>query len=327
MATAADGRLGIGSPDEVVREGLSEIRTTILGPQILLGFQYQSLFQPGFARLEPWRQSLSLAALGLLLATVMMVLAPAPFHQLAEAGQRTARQEAFNQRMLTVSLGPFALAVGLNLMAVGAGEWGAASAAVAGALAAGVCLLLWYGIEAMVRRPAARPKREGRASPTSLKDQVTDLMTETRIVLPGVQALLGFQFAAYLTNAFPKLAPTARAAHNAGLALLLLSMILLMTPAPFHRLAERGQDSIRICRVGRACILAALATLALGLAADVYVAVGIITDSGLAAASAAGMGIFAAFGLWFALPILRRVRAPTTRPLINPPNPGRRPGP
>ena len=31
----------------------------------------------------------------------------------------------------------------------------------------------------------------------SLKDRVGDLMTETRIVLPGVQALLGFQFAAY----------------------------------------------------------------------------------------------------------------------------------
>jgi hypothetical protein len=302
--------LGISPPQEVVREGLSEIRTTVLGPQILLGFQYQSLFQPGFARLEPWRQSASLAALGLLLATVMLVLAPAPFHQIAEAGQRTARQAAFTDRALAASLGPFALAVGLNLLVVGASEWGAGAAAIVGALAAGLCLLLWYGIEAMVRRPASRPERDLRTAKTSLKDQVADLMTETRIVLPGVQALLGFQFAAYLTDAFPKLSPGVRAAHHAGLALLLLSMVLLMTPAPFHRLAEEGQDSTRTCRVGRACIVGALGTLALGLAADIYVAIRIITGSGPAAVGGAGLGAFAAFGLWFALPLVRRASHP-----------------
>ena len=35
-------------------------------------------------------------------------------------------------------------------------------------------------------------------------------MTETRIVLPGVQALLGFQLIAYLYSGFSKL-PVARA--------------------------------------------------------------------------------------------------------------------
>ena len=306
MAKAADERLGVGSPRKIVREGLSEVRTTVLGPQILLGFQYQSLFQPGFAKLEPWRQTLSLAALGLLLATVTLVLAPAPFHQIAEGGQRTARQAAFTARMLAMSLGPFALAVGLNLLVVGAGEWGAGAAAVAGAVATGLCLLLWYGIETMVRRHASDPVRDLRTSTTSLKDQVADLMTETRIVLPGVQALLGFQFAAYLTDAFPQLSPRVRAAHDVGLALLLLSMILLMTPAPFHRLAEQGEDTTRTCRVGRACVVAALATLALGLAADVYVAVEIITGSPGAAAGGAGLGLLTALGLWFAIPLAQR---------------------
>lgn len=307
MAKAAAKRSG-SQPDSV-REGLSEIRTTVLGPQILLGFQYHSLFQPGFAKLEPWRQSLSLATLGLLLVTVMLVLAPAAFHQIAEAGQRSARQAAFTEEMLAWSLAPFAMAIGGNLLLVGAGQWGVAVAAIAGLAVTGLCLLLWYGIEAMIRTTdASAAARETGAATTSLKDQVSDLLTETRIVLPGVQALLGFQFAAYLTDVFPKLSPDVRGAHHAGLALLLVSMILLMTPAPFHRLAARGQDSELTCRVGAACIVAALSTLALGLAADVYVAVAIITGSGAAAWFGAGAGAVAALGIWFVVPLIGRTQ-------------------
>jgi hypothetical protein len=301
-----------------VREELSELRTTELGPQILLGFQYTALFQPGFARLSPWRQEFTLGAFVLLVTTVALVIAPASFHQLAERGARTASQLAYSRRMLAWSFCPFAAAIGLNVAVVGAGELGTPGAFAAGLGGAGLALFLWYGIEMMARRPAAQPVRAV-APTTSLKDRVTDLMTETRIVLPGVQALLGFQFAADLTEAFAKLDPAARTAHDLGLGLLLLSMILLMTPAPFHRLADRGEDSPRTCRVGAACIVGALATLSLAIAADVYVAIAVVTKSAGAALAGGLVATAAGLGLWFAVPLARRSRAIGRRPPLRHP--------
>lgn len=170
----------------------------------------------------------------------------------------------------------------------------------------------------MARRSAARPAA-AEVQATSLKDRIADLMTETRIVLPGVQALLGFQFAAYLTEGFPKLEPGARTAHDLGLALLLISMILLMTPAPFHRLADGGKDSERTCRVGAACILGALATLAFGIAADAYVAISVVTKNAGAALAGGLVAATAGLGLWLAVPLARRRReVRRQRPLRNP---------
>ena len=313
MAKAAEDPAGSPSAKEAVREALSELRTTVLGPQILLGFQYEALFQQGFAKLAAWRQELALCAFVLLVATVAMVIAPTSFLQLAARGEATAAQLSFSKRMLGSSFCPFALAIGINVVVVGAGELGVLAAVACGLGAAGLALLLWYGIELMARRPAA-PPAAAKPAKTTLKDRITELMTETRIVLPGVQALLGFQFAAYLTEAFPKLDPAPRVAHGLGLALLLVSMILLMTVAPFHRLAERGEDSERTRRVGGACIVGALATLGLGIAADCYVAVSMITGSAAAAFAAGALAAAAGAALWFVVPLLARRPPAAGRP-------------
>jgi formate hydrogenlyase subunit 3/multisubunit Na+/H+ antiporter MnhD subunit len=131
-------------------------------------------------------------------------------------------------------------------------------------------------------------------------------MTETRIVLPGVQALLGFQFAAYLTQAFAKLPADARLAHDVSLILLLSSMVFLMTPAPFHRLAEDGQETERLCRLTVTMIVLALAALALGLAADVYVATMVVMKNSAAALVAAGSAAAIGVAVWFVYPLLSR---------------------
>ena len=74
-----------------VRQSLSEVRTVVLGGQILLGFQYNALFQPRFEGLPVWRKSVELSALGLLILALVMMIAPAGFHQITEAGQTTER--------------------------------------------------------------------------------------------------------------------------------------------------------------------------------------------------------------------------------------------
>lgn len=141
------------------------------------------------------------------------------------------------------------------------------------------------------------------------KERITELLTEARIVLPGVQALLGFQFASYLTQAFEKLSPAAQAVNTASLLCLVLAMVLLMTPASYHRLAEDGEDTERFERVAERLVLAALPPLALGVAGDVFVVTQIVLGATagavVALACAAGMA-----ALWFGVPLLAARRGP-----------------
>src|SRR6202008_3437664 len=149
---------------------------------------------PAFTSLPAWRQELSLAAFVLLVATVVLVIAPASHHQIAARGQRTWRQAVFSRRVMALSLCPFALAIGLNIVVAAGAELGPRLGAVIGAATAGLALFLWSGIEWMHKRSGAPPPPAAPEQPTTpLKDRIADLMTETRIVLPGVQALLAFQ--------------------------------------------------------------------------------------------------------------------------------------
>ncbi len=80
-------------------------------------------------------------------------------------------------------------------------------------------------------------------------------------------------------------------------------MILLMTPAPYHRLAEGGEDTEHFERVAEKLVLAALLPLALGVAGDVFIVVEIVLGAaaGIAVALACAAGMAA---LWFGLPLL-----------------------
>lgn len=291
-----------------VKKGLSEVRTTVLGGQILLGFQYEALFQSRFGSLSPQRQSLELAAFGLLLLAMVLMIAPAAFHQISERGRSTGRQRRFTRVMVGASLAPFGLAMGVNVAVVLGGELGPAGAMALGVIAVIFAAFLWYGIEIMAAKPLGSPRSDEPSGAVALRERVSDLMTETRIVLPGVQALLGFQFAAYLTDAFARLPADARAAHDLSLVLLLASMVLLMTPAPFHRLAEDGRETERLCRLTVTMIVLALGALALGLAADIYVAAMVVTKNGAAAAAFAAAAAVFALSVWFVYPLVCRAR-------------------
>ncbi|HWT01839.1 MAG TPA: DUF6328 family protein [Pyrinomonadaceae bacterium] len=59
-----------------IQNALDEARMLVLGSQVLLGFQFRSAFEPGFPKLPPSSQYLKLAALGLMLVALGLLLAP-----------------------------------------------------------------------------------------------------------------------------------------------------------------------------------------------------------------------------------------------------------
>ncbi len=77
------------------------------------------------------------------------------------------------------------------------------------------------------------------------------------MVLPGAQALLGFQLAVTLTRAFEALPYPSKRVHAPALMLVALAVILLIAPAAFHRIAFSGEDTEEFHRIGSWFIVAA----------------------------------------------------------------------
>lgn len=108
--------------------------------------------------------------------------------------------------------------------------------------------LFWYGlgffVKAKVRmKPNSDPERA-----TPLPARIDQMLTEARVVLPGAQALLGFQFTVMLTHAFEQLPPAVKSIHVVALCCLAVAVILLMSPAALHRIAFDGRDAPELMR-------------------------------------------------------------------------------
>src|SRR5712691_9693017 len=101
-------------------------------------------------------------------------------------------------------------------------------------------------------------KDQAESGQTKLEDKIEQVLTEARVVLPGAQALLGFQFATMLAQSFESLPSSSKYVHLASLALMALSVIFLMSPAAFHRVVERGEDTERLHRFSSWMLLAAM---------------------------------------------------------------------
>ena len=79
--------------------------------------------------------------------------------------------------------------------------------------------------------------------PASLEEEIRTVIEEVRMVLPGIQAFFGFQLIAVFNNRFQELTHTEQVLHLIALLLLAVSIALIMTPAAYHRIAERGMVS------------------------------------------------------------------------------------
>ncbi|HZS81733.1 MAG TPA: DUF6328 family protein [Stellaceae bacterium] len=295
-----------------VKTALDETRILILGANILLGFQLRGPFESAFKALPPLARDLDGLALILMLATVALLIAPSLDHRIAAGGEASGRIHGLISKTAATALLPFALALGLD---VGIGvermagwSWSLAAGLVFAALA----LLLWFGLGLARRSATGERERMMTASQadaveaTPLHEKIQQMLTEARVVLPGAQALLGFQLSIIVTNGFEQLPPSAKLMHGVGVCLLAIAVILLMTPAAYHRLVFAGEDAAEVHRVGSILIVAATVPLALGISADVYVVMTKISvwpplDAGVAAGTLAGFVL-----LWYVAPLLRR---------------------
>ena len=129
------------------------------------------------------------------------------------------------------------------------------------------------------------------------------MLTEARVIIPGAQALLGFQFVVVFVRSFAELPGWVKIIHAAALA------AIALVGAALHRIAYDGENSQSFFRVSSALVVGAALPLAVGIAADMCV-VGFKITGGAGLASMGGCVSFVILvTFWFFYPLsLRHAR-------------------
>ena len=142
----------------------------------------------------------------------------------------------------------------------------------------------------------------------SLSDAASMLLDECRMVLPGIQALFGFQLVVVFENAFfEKLGPQQLRIHLVAMTLVATAIAIIMTPAAYHR--QKGAlDMTRLfIDVSTRLLLWSMVPLSAGISLDFYLVAQALVPSPAAAFLAAAL--FAVYLLlWFVLPRSRRLQ-------------------
>jgi hypothetical protein len=139
--------------------------------------------------------------------------------------------------------------------------------------------------------------------PLSLDDAATHLLNEARMVLPGIQALFGFQLIAVFNQGFTqRLSPGEQHLHLGATTLVVLAVALVTTPAALHRQLAPRSVSRRLILLSSRLLLWSMVPLAVGIAVDLYLVARLILGTPGPAVGLAVVVLVAYLALWFGLP-------------------------
>lgn len=290
-----------------IENALNEDRILLLGGQVLLGFSYRPYFESAFDHLSFEAKVAQTAVVVVMTMVVVWLLWPAPFHQLVEGGRDTKRIHSFATRVLDWSLLPFSIGLALSIYVI-ASFMNIPYASLVG-MAMGLFSLAWWyilsfanydklkhaAVDVELKLEEAERKNHG----SEVKEKIKKLLIECRMVLPGVQALLGFQLITFFMQGFSSLPTASKWIHCAGLLATAIATVLVITPAAYHRIAEAGEDTERFHRIGTRLLLASMAFLGIGLFADLAV---VMHKMGLSLSASLLVGsvlLLGSYLLWF----------------------------
>jgi predicted lysophospholipase L1 biosynthesis ABC-type transport system permease subunit len=151
--------------------------------------------------------------------------------------------------------------------------------------------------------PLSKPAGTGHREEISLDAAARHVLEECRMVLPGIQALFGFQLIAVFNQGFgEKLSHAQQVLHLVAIVLTTLAMALVMTPAALHRQAGPKAVSDRFLWLASNMVLAGMFPLAVAVGLDAYVVASVVLHNDLIAAILA-LALLAVFAfLWLYLP-------------------------
>ena len=137
----------------------------------------------------------------------------------------------------------------------------------------------------------------------SIKDEMITVIEEARMVLPGVQALFGFQLIAVFSATFDSLSHAERRLHLLAMALVALTIVLIMAPAAFHRIAKQGWMSRWLIDTTSNFLTASMAVLMVALSVEFGLVGGLILRDTTEAFALGGALFLGLLVCWVILPL------------------------
>jgi hypothetical protein len=125
---------------------------------------------------------------------------------------------------------------------------------------------------------------------------------EARMVLPGIQALFGFQLMAVFNNGFTSAAQVLQNLHYVALLMTIVATAFIMAPAAFDRMTKPYELSRKFIQISSRLITVGMIPLMVSIALDLYVVGKVITGDTILAAALAVAEAVLMVGLWFVMP-------------------------
>lgn len=140
----------------------------------------------------------------------------------------------------------------------------------------------------------------------TLQEEMRNIIEETRVILPGIQALFGFQTIVVFNQRFAELPEFAKDCHLVSLSMVIIAVALIVTPAVYYRYVGYDYVSMHMLKVSTKMIRAALLFLAVGLSLDMFTVIYTATELVSAGAIGATFSLLLLTGLWFVFPMAAR---------------------
>lgn len=137
-----------------------------------------------------------------------------------------------------------------------------------------------------------------------------ELLQELRVTGLGVQVLFGFLLSLPFTKRFAELSHPQRGLYVASLLLAAISTALLLAPVAYHRLVFRQHRKEQMVKDANIMAILGLGSVGLAISAAVLLVLSFV-EKGLSAVVITVCVVCLFAGLWFALPLARRVRFPS----------------
>lgn len=151
-----------------------------------------------------------------------------------------------------------------------------------------------------------RRKRSGEKLP--LAKAAEHLLEECRMVLPGLQALLGFQLIVVFNPGFADtLEHSEQILHVGAIVLVAIAIALIMTPAAYHRQTCPLKVTPTFIALSTRLLLWSMWPMAISICAELYL-IGKQVMGNIVAAALMTFVAMAFAVLWFVLPHWRRLR-------------------
>lgn len=138
-----------------------------------------------------------------------------------------------------------------------------------------------------------------------MEEHVETFLSEFRMIIPGLAALLGFQLTAAFQQSYESMDAIDKGANFAGVCCSAAALMFLIIPAAYHRFIGDQEATTDFLRFARVCIGFGLAFLPLALAFALYMQAVRTFDSRVAGVIVGGISLAAFVSAWWVVPPLR----------------------